>query len=702
MHSPVNIAKSPILTFLREAVFPRLHLVLIYIVVGTLLSFVWTVQEVMANRYVSLGFWRTIFLIAHDRAAMFGAASSMVIISCVVLRSSVASIWPRSGHYLSPSFLVCCVIEFRLRIWLYAACILGCCALYIAQGHSKRVALVTFLCCALIAGLAMLAKRYTDRSGPRLRAFVAASFSTGLALIVAGYVAMDTTPVFQLFALQSIVVNLCLIAMACVHFMLVRFHVLRTSSPGRNGDRPSLGRPVLLLTLAGCIPLAALWATSLYFSQTTIGAKNARNVIIIGIDTLRADHTSLRESMGRDLTPNLRNLAEQGTIFQTAISQAPWTMPAFASILTGKYPHEHGAISLSGYLGDDQVTLAEVLREAGYYTGAVVSHIYVDSARGFAQGFDEFNEEYRLGHRAITSEGVTSSALEFLEEHGDERFFLFLHYFDPHYEYRDHEAYSFSENYSGWLRRDDSNMEINTLRKKRHLLESADLEYLVDLYDEEIAYTDAQIGRLLQGIRQNGLGPDTAIVVVADHGEEFMERGWLGHTISLYDEQIKVPLICVLPGLDPGQVVSDVVETRHIFSMILQYLDLFYGKENLPSPLLTKIERSVPDRESPEAYSIVWLPDAPPDSGKRVRIASLRTDEWKLILDYTRGTAHLFNIRDDPLETNNLALHAQEEMQAMRERLNAWVDQMTKSAVLVPRKEMDEGLAEELEALGYL
>lgn len=300
------------------------------------------------------------------------------------------------------------------------------------------------------------------------------------------------------------------------------------------------------------LPLVALplvWIGA-WIVPPSRAATHPSNVLLIGIDTLRWDDTALGATPAeRDLTPQLRRLAQRGTVFTRAISQAPWTMPAFASVMTGEYPREHGAISLTGLLRDSETTIAEVLREAGYTTGAVVSHMFVDARHGFGQGFDGFDQANVLGERAVTSRAVTDHAISFLARHRDERSFLFVHYFDPHFMYRDHPDLAYADDYQGWLRK-FSLSSIDFLRDRRHHLAAADVQYLRDLYDEEIRYTDEQIGRLLGFMQRSGLQRNTIIIVVADHGEEFLEHGWLGHTISLHDEVIHVPMLLVQPAGD--------------------------------------------------------------------------------------------------------------------------------------------------------
>jgi arylsulfatase A-like enzyme len=418
-------------------------------------------------------------------------------------------------------------------------------------------------------------------------------------------------------------------------------------------------------------------------------ARNPRSVVLIGVDTLRFDRT--RPDAGAP--PLMRRLArfgEGGAVFTEATSQAPWTLPSFASIMTGRYPHEHGALSLQGLLRPREVTLAERLREAGYQTGAVVSHVYVDARRGFDQGFDRFDMSQVRSEADVTGEDVTDAALAWLEARGDGPFFLFVHYFDPHYEYRDHADFHRADGYRGGL--DVRHVGIQELRDRIPDLSPADVDHLRDLYDEEVLYTDRAIARLL-----DALPPEAAVVVVADHGEELLERGWLGHTVSLHQEVIRVPLVMRLPGVThAGQRIDAPVETRSLFATLLDYLGLPGGAGSLV-PLL---EGGGGGRG--DVFSGVWLPDAPEDSGKRVRRSMVRRGSWKLIRDHDRGTDTLYDLALDPGEARDASADAPAVRDDLAAELDRWVSRMRAAGGAIPTRDISDAERERLKALGYL
>jgi arylsulfatase A-like enzyme len=276
-----------------------------------------------------------------------------------------------------------------------------------------------------------------------------------------------------------------------------------------------------------------------------------------------------KPALGWDLTPNLRKrLAPHGTYFTRAYSQAPWTMPAFASIFTGLYPEEHGAQEASDRLMPHRLTLAEILRESGYLTMAVVSGNFVSSSAGMLQGFDITDESQVVGRDGTTSVEVTTRTLDLLDAHGDQPFFMFVHYFDPHRDYLAHEGFDLAE--SGDRRALPPRPDV-TRRPESYVLPPG-LEQLKALYAEEIAFTDHSIGRLLAYLDERRLWDSTCVVFVSDHGEEFFDHGGLEHGHTVFDELVHVPLFVADPTRHTSASVDDVVETRWLFGTLLEIL----------------------------------------------------------------------------------------------------------------------------------
>ncbi len=456
---------------------------------------------------------------------------------------------------------------------------------------------------------------------------------------------------------------------------------------------------VLFLPLLAAAPIARV-----VLERTPRESQRERqlNLIVIGIDTLRADATSIR-GVGpkeRDTTPRLREFGSRSLVFENAVSQAPWTLPAFASIFTGLYPLEHGAHRITSRLAPRATTLAEILREQGYFTAAVTSHVYLDEKHGLEQGFEAFDSSNALGHKAVTSAAVTERSIAALSARPQRPFFLFAHYFDPHYEYVDHGERDWADWYEGWLREQN---DFENLLKIRHLVEAPEIDWLSALYHEEIAHTDAQVGRLLEWVRAQGLEDSTLIVVVADHGEEFAERGNFGHTISLFEEQLAVPLIVRAPGELPASVQT-VVETRAIFDTALLQLGVSFAGLRPDADLVSvaRRERAAGPQLDSRAFSSVWLDDSKLSWGKRVRAASLREGRWKLIDDVTRGRRALFDLDTDPFERRNVLQDQPAVAQRLEALLEPWIKAQSQLTRPSPRAKLDPALESSLKALGYM
>lgn len=691
-----------------------LHLVVLFSVLGAIVGLGYASMVIITNQYVELGFWRTILELSRLytwRGALLGAA-----IGCVGMGCFSAYLWRGRGKNRRRGDGDSDLRSGEARV-LPAVICLGCASLVAAtlsvayiQQHNHGWEIwgpVALLWLLLFVVGSKKAMNSPNKSLLEIYGFLLTSFLVATMAIFGGLV-LNFRYLPQMLSLQSLAGNAlwCLACVAIVWVMRVARSIARGGQLPGSVLRPLVVVPYLVLGVCGIF-----WGVSLnvYSHAAQQARAKFRNVILIGIDTLRADHVNFIDTSDyrRDLTPNLRALAKRGTVFTSAISQAPWTLPAFASIMTGKYPPEHGAISMEGTpLRSSQTTLAEILREAGFVTQAVVSHEFVNSRHGFAQGFTGFNEDNDRGEQAIGSDNVTEAGLQFLQKHQRDRFFLFLHYFDPHHEYQDHPDYPYGDEYTTRIQ---NGFILLNLQAKRHLLQPSDIEFMVALYDGEIAHTDKAIGRILRYLQQHQLDQSTAVIVVADHGEEFMEHGSLGHLGSLYEELVRVPLFMVLPGFEHSKsVVDTVVETRSIFSTILAYLGIEHSQGTHPQSLLGLMRSSPTERHTAageqKAYTSVWLPDASQFSGNRVMLSALRTNPWKLIIDHYMGTQLLFNLVEDPQERMDRSKQEPETFREMKVLLDGWIEKMAQEAQkMTPRhKKRTPAMEERLKALGYL
>jgi len=424
------------------------------------------------------------------------------------------------------------------------------------------------------------------------------------------------------------------------------------------------------------------------------------NIILIVIDTLRADHVGCY-GYRRNTTPNIDHLAQETVLFKNAISPASWTLPAIAALLTSQYPCVLGIYDAPAVINQTYPLLSQLLKQYGYTTAGVFSHVLLSSRLGFGRGFDSYHDKTSPYRRAgATSSEVTQQTLALLQKEHEQPFFLFLHYFDPHYNFILHEQYDYYPQYRGGLR---SNHPIIKLWRMRHELSEDDMRYLLALYDSEIAFTDEHIGRLLDELKEKGFYDDSIIIVTSDHGEEFMERGWIGHCTTLYQELLHVPLIMKFPGfkpriIDPSAGLIDIMPTvyRHLGLKIPdalegRALDLSRGHSTATGPIFS-------ETFNPQVHQ--------PETAEPIAFRAIVLGDWKLIYDEIRNSRQVYNLSDDPHERNNLSAQHSERNRVLERLLSKWLDYVKTKQKPGTIKDASELFTPEqrkqLESLGYL
>lgn len=424
--------------------------------------------------------------------------------------------------------------------------------------------------------------------------------------------------------------------------------------------------------------------------------RGAPNIVLISIDSLRADHL---HSYGypRNTSPNLDAVAAQGASFETVISPTSWTLPAHMTLMTSLDPEAHGVITNRLRLGRGIDTLPQRLQRSGYATAGFVSATYLDGLYGFSRGFDEY-DDYTMLHAAgaksrsaVTSQQLAQHAIDYLQRRSsakDQRpFFLFLHFFDVHYDYNPPTPYAqmFDAAYAG---RATGNVD-----SVRQGMPSRDLDHVVALYDGEIAWVDANIGKILSSLHTLGYDDNTIVAITADHGEEFLEHGQAAHYKTLYDEVLRVPLVIRYPGhVAPGRKVEGQVRLMDVAPTLLS---------------LAGFRAARPRRES-EGRSLACLltspqprraPNLPAFGDLRGEVASVRTGDAKLIRNLRTNKEELYDLDHDPGERRNIDAVSQRERDQLRLILNRW-----RSAAMAANNEAD--LEEEekatLKSLGYM
>jgi arylsulfatase A-like enzyme len=264
----------------------------------------------------------------------------------------------------------------------------------------------------------------------------------------------------------------------------------------------------------------------------------AKNLILISLDTVRRDRLSAY-GYAKTTSPALKRVAQQGILYERATSVSPWTIPSQYTLFTGLYPSRRGVWVYHEAVGEEIPTLAQLLAAGGMRTLGIVSPQAIKSGRSFGRGFERFRyiSEWRTrpdGKRFIHNTGreVTDLGLFWLDEVGDDPFFLFLHYYDARSDYSPRPRYraKFVEPYAGDLK--GHTAELLQVRKGTRRLDAADIAFLSQLYDAELRQLDAEVGHVTRYMKKHGLDENTLLVITSDHGEEFMEHGKILHGTS--------------------------------------------------------------------------------------------------------------------------------------------------------------------------
>ncbi|MBT3222272.1 MAG: sulfatase, partial [Proteobacteria bacterium] len=409
------------------------------------------------------------------------------------------------------------------------------------------------------------------------------------------------------------------------------------------------------------------------------------NVVLIVIDTLRQDRLGVY-GHNRDTSPQLDKLGAKSVVYERAYSQAPWTTPSIGSILTSRYPSQLGIDKGRTGLSRKERLVSELLANKNYRTGGVISHSYCGKRWDFHQGFEVFDESNVLGHDAVTSAGVTDRAIEFVDTIATtEPYFLFAHYFDPHFAYLEHEGHSFGDG-AGYKGPITSDMKVHALRKISRRLSPDDVEELLRIYDSEVAITDAQIGRLIEHLHRRGDLNNTLVVVTADHGEEFLDHQRWGHTTHVYEELIRVPLIVHYPDQQRGRVSTPVA--------LIDILPTILATVGMDTP------RKVEGRNLRGDLSAERVLFSETNKGAQLSVAIRGCH--KLIVDHEGKPAELYDLSKDNDETNNIALQYPKLVAELSRKIRRWSKKNSETKKSGTKVNLSDEEVQQLEALGYV
>ena len=460
----------------------------------------------------------------------------------------------------------------------------------------------------------------------------------------------------------------------------------------------------------GLVALLCAFTSVLAAQKSETAGKPASrpNVLLITIDTLRADHLS---SYGYPLktSPVMDRLAEQGARFSSTYSAIPLTGPSHISLFTSRFPQEHGA-RVNGYaVAKDSkwLFLPQILQRFGYSNAAYISAWPLTSRlthldRWFDLYDEDLSRKYQLFNSGRYAEDVTPLAMRRLEERPEgQPFFLWVHYFDPHSPYHAREGFQ--------------DLDPSGHPDNRPAPLDGEMAERIRNYDSEIAYADAHIGKLLAKVDELGLRDSTMVVLTSDHGESLGEHGYVGHGRSLSQGIVSIPLIVRYPGVIPaGQVIDDNVSLLDITPTILDFTIGDQNEQDLPTAFTGRslaaaltAEEPIPDRPiryitfagkkgwMPRWIASLWVnADRTP-----LRVGQTLGDQ-KSIWNPRGKTLSLFDVPHDPFEQNPVVLSKRDSRyRAQAKPLRRWFEATDLSD---GESRMSERDVEVLKSLGYI
>ena len=473
------------------------------------------------------------------------------------------------------------------------------------------------------------------------------------------------------------------------------------------------------------------------YTQRVTGSSGLPNVLLISLDTTRADHLSLY-GYARNTTPNLNKFAENAIVFNRAIATGDMTLPTHASIFTGLYPLQHGAHNdppefwNARPLSDQFLTLTEILAAHQYLTLGVVSNYgYLGHGLGIPQGFNYYDNKIpvvflKKVNRNYLSSWIPELLQPFLKhtdydviyrdaeiinrevfklldnrsENEPQPFFLFVNYMDPHFPYIPPPP--FDTRYPGKLEDFDTKYYsalYEAVLEKRRSVTEAEYKHMVSQYDGEIAYLDYHLGELFARLKASDLFDNTLIIITSDHGEAFGERDLIQHAVSVYQDQVHVPLVLKFPNSKKFGVINQAVSSVDILPTVLDVLGIEMQLPNVQGKSLRTINHEENRAVMTESY---------PDGGLRARHQRFMRIERAVVsgaLKLIQSTANkheLYDLEKDPNELNNLFEIQAADAEQLTNQLSKWMDSNSRITDSQDNTELDPEVLTRLKALGYI
>ena len=433
----------------------------------------------------------------------------------------------------------------------------------------------------------------------------------------------------------------------------------------------------ILLGILLVVLLAAVW----FFRASVISPRRPRRVILISIDTCRADYLSCY-GCPLKTTPNIDTVAAEAVRFEHVIAPNPLTLPSHSTMMTGTIPPHHGIHDNLNYtLNQSNVTLAEILKKDGFRTGAVISASVLKDEFGLDQGFDNYDDEFdqRLeGEYHVERKGAeaTQHAVSWIEKNQDQNFFLFLHYYDPHYPYEPPEEFR---------NRFGNTPGTGDFDKNEHKR----------FYAAEIAYTDFCIGQVIEKLKSLGLYDSTLLIITSDHGEGLGDHKEATHGYYIYQESIHVPLIVKLPGMKNAKTIKDTVGIVDITPTICSLLNLDIPEPIEGKDLSTYLLNDASESQNRYIYSESFLPT----KYKASPLLAVVGDRFKYI---QTSRPELYDLADDPYERQNIVDQLPQQARIMQDKLRIMLEKSLVADNTQSKFELDDESLKKLESLGYV
>ena len=478
------------------------------------------------------------------------------------------------------------------------------------------------------------------------------------------------------------------------------------------------------LALCLIVPSSLLSINSSYALDRLESSLPDCNILLITIDALRADHLSCY-GYERTTSPHIDKVAGEGFIFENVIAPSSWTAPSMVSLFTSVYPINHGVVH--GFIKNGKtilnqevfsheiITLPEILKAHGYTTFGIAANLHFSEQFGFGRGFDYY-KCLPWSPAPVVNE-ILASWRDTIKS--SEKFFLWIHYFDPHHFY--HARKPWIEDYTSSVLTQTLNLSKKTVKqltesiplfKKDHQA----LSHLIALYDSEINYVDYHLGEFMQSFE---LEENTLMIITADHGEEFLDHEMIGHGHNLYTESITVPLIIKLPHGSNKRVTNQQVSLLDIMPTVLSLARIPSPAqtigESLISPegevrpigkrlLFTELERGedlnlkavlTEDKKYMYDYDAV-------DRTLSARIKRAWKKDWRYLFNSKEVIESLFDRKQDPREHINLINEQASLGETLKQQLDRWIATSHRYPVSQVNITPSQETQEQLKALGYI